>query len=163
MAGIECSPKIFDFRASGIPVQERVDFFDTLSLPLTREVARRKPRRKEFTPSVSLRSTAPSQREPLYKGAFVFRFIPAACGRRGSAGKRRKFCRTMRRITCAIQPCGNAGLDMEFLCEFLLHYLPRTVFTTAAASSTVTVWSPFTSAARNFARLSASKLAYSVL
>ena len=30
MAGIECSPKIFDFRASGIPVQERVDFFDTL-------------------------------------------------------------------------------------------------------------------------------------
>ena len=38
LAGIECSPKIFDFRASGIPVQERVDFFDTLSLPLTREV-----------------------------------------------------------------------------------------------------------------------------
>ena len=30
LAGIECSPKIFDFRASGIPVQERVDFFDTL-------------------------------------------------------------------------------------------------------------------------------------
>ena len=26
----ECSPKIFDFRANGIPVQERVDFFDTL-------------------------------------------------------------------------------------------------------------------------------------
>ena len=26
----ECSPKIFDFRASGIPVGERVDFFDTL-------------------------------------------------------------------------------------------------------------------------------------
>ena len=26
----ECSPKIRDFRASGIPVQERVDFFDTL-------------------------------------------------------------------------------------------------------------------------------------
>ena len=33
MAGIECSPKIFDFRASGIPVQERVDFFDTLVRP----------------------------------------------------------------------------------------------------------------------------------
>ena len=31
LAGIECSPKIFDFRASGIPVQERVDFFDTLT------------------------------------------------------------------------------------------------------------------------------------
>ena len=30
LAGIECSPKIIDFRASGIPVQERVDFFDTL-------------------------------------------------------------------------------------------------------------------------------------
>ena len=30
LAGIECSPKIFDFRASGIPVQECVDFFDTL-------------------------------------------------------------------------------------------------------------------------------------
>ena len=30
LAGIECSPKIFDFRANGIPVQERVDFFDTL-------------------------------------------------------------------------------------------------------------------------------------
>mgnify|MGYP007022589901 FL=1 len=26
----ECSPKIRNFRASGIPVQERVDFFDTL-------------------------------------------------------------------------------------------------------------------------------------
>ena len=25
LAGIECSPKIFDFRASGIPVQERVE------------------------------------------------------------------------------------------------------------------------------------------
>ena len=33
LAGIECSPKIFDFRASGIPVQERVDFFDTLVRP----------------------------------------------------------------------------------------------------------------------------------
>ena len=30
LAGIERSPKIRDFRASGIPVQERVDFFDTL-------------------------------------------------------------------------------------------------------------------------------------
>ena len=30
LAGIECSPKIRNFRASGIPVQERVDFFDTL-------------------------------------------------------------------------------------------------------------------------------------
>ena len=29
--GIECSPKIFDFRANGIPVGERVDFFDTLN------------------------------------------------------------------------------------------------------------------------------------
>ena len=28
--GIECSPKISDFRANGIPVGERVDFFDTL-------------------------------------------------------------------------------------------------------------------------------------
>ena len=28
--GIECSPKIFDFRANGVPVGERVDFFDTL-------------------------------------------------------------------------------------------------------------------------------------
>ena len=27
------SPKIRDFRASGIPVQERVDFFDTLRAP----------------------------------------------------------------------------------------------------------------------------------
>ena len=26
LAGIECSPEIFDFRASGIPVQERVGF-----------------------------------------------------------------------------------------------------------------------------------------
>ena len=32
LAGIECSPKISDFRANGIPVQERVDFFDTLKL-----------------------------------------------------------------------------------------------------------------------------------
>ena len=31
LAGIECSPKISDFRANGIPVQERVDFFDTLN------------------------------------------------------------------------------------------------------------------------------------
>ena len=30
LAGIECSPKISDFRANGISVQERVDFFDTL-------------------------------------------------------------------------------------------------------------------------------------
>ena len=30
----ECSPKIRDFRASGIPVGERVDFFDTLN-PVT--------------------------------------------------------------------------------------------------------------------------------
>ena len=30
LAGIECRPKIFDFRASGIPVQERGDFVDTL-------------------------------------------------------------------------------------------------------------------------------------
>ena len=29
--GIECSPKISDFRANGIPVGERVDFFDTLA------------------------------------------------------------------------------------------------------------------------------------
>ena len=28
--GIERSPKIFDFRANGIPVQKRVDFFDAL-------------------------------------------------------------------------------------------------------------------------------------
>ena len=27
----ECSPKIFDFRANGIPTGERVDFFDTLT------------------------------------------------------------------------------------------------------------------------------------
>ena len=32
LAGIERSLKIFDFRASGIPVQKRVDFFDTLRL-----------------------------------------------------------------------------------------------------------------------------------
>ena len=31
LAGIECSPKIRDFRANGIPVQECVDFFDTLN------------------------------------------------------------------------------------------------------------------------------------
>ena len=31
--GIECSPKISDFRANGIPVGERVDFFDTLRGP----------------------------------------------------------------------------------------------------------------------------------
>lgn len=36
LAGIECSPKIFDFRASGIPVQERVDFFDTLTAGIFR-------------------------------------------------------------------------------------------------------------------------------
>ena len=30
LAGIECSPKIHDFRANGIPVQEHVDFVDTL-------------------------------------------------------------------------------------------------------------------------------------
>ena len=30
LAGIERSPKISDFRASGIPVQERGDLFDTL-------------------------------------------------------------------------------------------------------------------------------------
>ena len=30
LAGIECSPKIFDFRANGIPVQERVEKVDTL-------------------------------------------------------------------------------------------------------------------------------------
>ena len=34
LAGIERSPKIFDFRASGIPVQKRVDFFDTLRPPV---------------------------------------------------------------------------------------------------------------------------------
>ena len=33
LAGIERSPKIHDFRASGIPVGERVDFFDTLNPP----------------------------------------------------------------------------------------------------------------------------------
>ena len=33
LAGIECSPKISDFRANGIPVQESVDFFDTLKSP----------------------------------------------------------------------------------------------------------------------------------
>ena len=33
----ECSPKIRDFRANGIPVQERVDFFDTLILRHTAE------------------------------------------------------------------------------------------------------------------------------
>ena len=30
VAGIECSPKIRDFRANGIPVQDRVVFFDTI-------------------------------------------------------------------------------------------------------------------------------------
>ena len=30
LAGIECSPKIRDFRANGIPVQDRVVFFDTI-------------------------------------------------------------------------------------------------------------------------------------
>ena len=35
LAGIECSPKIRDFRANGIPVQECVDFFDTLNRYLT--------------------------------------------------------------------------------------------------------------------------------
>ena len=34
LAGIECSPKIFDFRANGIPTGERVDFFDTLKAAL---------------------------------------------------------------------------------------------------------------------------------
>ena len=43
LAGIECSPKIFDFRANGIPDQERVDFFDTLSLPLMREAEKSLP------------------------------------------------------------------------------------------------------------------------
>ena len=33
LAGIECSPKISDFRANGIPVGERVVIFDTLSPP----------------------------------------------------------------------------------------------------------------------------------
>ena len=32
LAGIECSPKIFDFRANGIPVQERVEKVDTLKI-----------------------------------------------------------------------------------------------------------------------------------
>ena len=32
LAGIECSPKIFDFRANGIPTGESVDFFDTLTV-----------------------------------------------------------------------------------------------------------------------------------
>jgi len=36
LAGIECSPKISDFRANGIPVQESVDFVDTLSVPKNR-------------------------------------------------------------------------------------------------------------------------------
>ena len=36
LAGIECSPKIFDFRANGIPDQERVDFFDTLKAVLSK-------------------------------------------------------------------------------------------------------------------------------
>ena len=35
LAGIECRPKIFDFRANGIPVQERGDFVDTLEDALT--------------------------------------------------------------------------------------------------------------------------------
>ena len=30
LAVIECSPKIYDFRANGIPVQERVEKVDTL-------------------------------------------------------------------------------------------------------------------------------------
>ena len=30
LAGIECSPKIFDFLANGILTGESVDFFDTL-------------------------------------------------------------------------------------------------------------------------------------
>ena len=30
LAGIECSPKIRDFRANGIPVQDRVVFLDTI-------------------------------------------------------------------------------------------------------------------------------------
>ena len=32
LAGIECSPKIFDFRANVIPVQERVEKVDTLKI-----------------------------------------------------------------------------------------------------------------------------------
>ena len=39
LAGIECSPKIFDFRASGIPVQERGDLFDTLKKAVTGNLA----------------------------------------------------------------------------------------------------------------------------
>ena len=35
LAGIECSPKIRDFRANGIPAGECVDFFDTLNRCLT--------------------------------------------------------------------------------------------------------------------------------
>ena len=35
LAGIECSPKISDFRANGIPVGERVDFFDTLTAEIS--------------------------------------------------------------------------------------------------------------------------------
>ena len=31
LAGIECSPKISDFRANGIPVQENFDFVDILT------------------------------------------------------------------------------------------------------------------------------------
>ena len=31
LAGIERSPEIYDFRASGIPDQKRVDFFGTLT------------------------------------------------------------------------------------------------------------------------------------
>ena len=32
LAGIECSPKISDFRASGIPGGERVEKIDTLNI-----------------------------------------------------------------------------------------------------------------------------------
>ena len=35
LAGIECSPKIRDFRANAIPAGECVDFFDTLNRCLT--------------------------------------------------------------------------------------------------------------------------------
>ena len=38
LAGIECSPKISDFRANGIPIGERVDFFDTLRPTLKKSV-----------------------------------------------------------------------------------------------------------------------------
>ena len=31
-AGIECNPKILDFRVNGIPDRERVDFDDTLEM-----------------------------------------------------------------------------------------------------------------------------------